>query len=267
MTPTVAELALVMEQLAPLRFAEPWDNVGLLTGDPSAPLERALLTIDYTDAVADEAEAWGASAVIAYHPPIFKGLTRLLAGTPIVRAVQRGIAIYSPHTALDVAAGGTNDTLADLLGLQDVRAVRPGSVAGSLGMGRIGEISPVPLADFLVRVGRALLLPHLLVAGPRDRAGELVIDRVAVGAGSCGDLLEAAVRLGAKAFVTGEVRHHDALAAIRAGLVVVATLHSNSERSTLEELRSRLAMRLPGAQFMVSERDADPFRVVQTLAE
>ncbi len=106
-----------MERIAPTRFAAEWDNVGLLVGDPAAKLTRALLAIDLTPAVYAEARALGADAVLAYHPPLFKPVSRVTRGSIAFDAVRDGVAIYSPHTALDAADGGTNDVLADAVGI------------------------------------------------------------------------------------------------------------------------------------------------------
>jgi dinuclear metal center YbgI/SA1388 family protein len=115
-----------LEKLAPPSFAESWDNVGLLAGDPNQDISSILLTIDYSAAVADEARENHCDLVIAYHPPIFHPLKRLIAGNPVFDAIHRGVAIYSPHTALDAASGGTHDMLADILGLTDRRPLRAG---------------------------------------------------------------------------------------------------------------------------------------------
>lgn len=120
----VADLTCAMDQIAPLRLAEAWDNVGLLVGDSQQQLHRLLLTIDYTPAVAKEAQDEQCDAVVAYHPLIFEGLKRITAPSLVYDAIQRGIAIYSPHTALDVAEGGTNDMLADALGLKERHPLR-----------------------------------------------------------------------------------------------------------------------------------------------
>ena len=72
MRATVADLVRAMEAIAPLRHAASWDNVGLLLGDAEQPLGSVLLAIDLTAAVAEEARIRGASAVVAYHPPIFR---------------------------------------------------------------------------------------------------------------------------------------------------------------------------------------------------
>jgi dinuclear metal center YbgI/SA1388 family protein len=109
----------VLDGIAPLRHAEPWDNVGLIAGDPASEITRVLLTIDCTPAVADEAARHRCELVVAYHPPLFEAIKSVPATSLIHRAIRDGIALYSPHTALDVAPGGTNDFLADVLGLSE----------------------------------------------------------------------------------------------------------------------------------------------------
>src|SRR5688572_4178266 len=111
------ELVAALEEIAPTRHAESWDNVGLVAGDPAQAVSKVMLTIDYTPEVACEAAGEECDAIVAYHPPIFDPLKRVLAGTVVFDAIRRGVALYSPHTALDVADGGTNDMLADAIGL------------------------------------------------------------------------------------------------------------------------------------------------------
>jgi dinuclear metal center YbgI/SA1388 family protein len=123
-----------LETLAPLNAAESWDNVGLLAGDGDARVRRALLCIDLTPPVVAEAIAASCQLVIAYHPPIFKPIARLDGsgtGTDalLFRCIAHRVAIYSPHTALDCADGGTNDVLARLCGVTKpapVSHVEPG---------------------------------------------------------------------------------------------------------------------------------------------
>ena len=110
-----------LESIAPLAYAEDWDNVGLLAGDPAAPLARALLCIDCTREVVAEAAEAGCEAIVAYHPPLFRPITRVTRGSIPYELVRRGIALYSPHTALDAAEGGTNDVLADAIGMKAER--------------------------------------------------------------------------------------------------------------------------------------------------
>ena len=110
----------------------------------------------------------------------------------------------------------------------------------------------------LLRIKRGLGVKHLLVAGPISGT----VRRAAVCAGSCGKLLHDAIAAKADLFLTGEVRHHDALKAAAAGMTVVCALHSNSERPVLGRLKARLAKAAPGLALSISRADRDPFAVV-----
>ena len=132
----VFDLDQAMELIAPTAFAQEWDNVGLLAGDPAAAIHRVLLCIDLTHAVIDEAIRKRIELVLAYHPPIFRPIVTLRAdstGTDalVFRCVEEGIAIYSTHTALDAADGGTNDVIALLLGIQQTEPLEWVDQAGS----------------------------------------------------------------------------------------------------------------------------------------
>ena len=115
------EVLQVLEQLAPLSLAESWDNVGLLV-EPSKPrpVKTVLLTNDLTDAVMEEAEAMSCDLIISYHPPLFQSIKRLVQKNwkqrLAVRAVEAGMAIFSPHTSWDSVKGGVNDWLVGGLG-------------------------------------------------------------------------------------------------------------------------------------------------------
>src|ERR1700722_20719463 len=114
-----------MEDIAPTRFAASWDNVGLLVGDAEQALTGVLLTIDCTRAVLREAGTAGCEAVVSYHPPLFEAQKRFVAGSLAFEAARVGVAVFSPHTAFDVAEGGTNDVLADATGMTDRTPLRP----------------------------------------------------------------------------------------------------------------------------------------------
>ena len=121
MTLPLHETLAALQTMAPEHLAEPWDKVGLHVGDPSQTVEAGLLCIDLTEAVVAEAVEKGCQLIVAYHPPIFAPLERLTTDGPwtqrrILAAIRAGIALYSPHTALDAVRGGTNDWLCDGLG-------------------------------------------------------------------------------------------------------------------------------------------------------
>jgi len=130
----VGDLVRVMESMAPPSFAEPWDRVGLQVGAADRRIEGAiLLTIDLTERVLAEAAQLDAGAIIAYHPPIWNPLTSLGDSTAqerIIRgAIEAGIAVYTPHTALDAAEGGITDWLCEGISAEAGQA-KEGAIAG-----------------------------------------------------------------------------------------------------------------------------------------
>lgn len=128
----IGELALAMEAVAPSRLAADWDKVGLLMGDPSRPLRRALLCIDLTEETLAEALRLKCQAVVAYHPPIFDPISRLTSldprGALLLKCAERGVALLSPHTALDAVQGGVTDWLGSLLGEGERRPIEPAAM-------------------------------------------------------------------------------------------------------------------------------------------
>lgn len=114
-------VSAAMAQIAPPQFASSWDNVGLLCAPhKKRTLKHILLTIDLNQAVLNEALRLKATMIIAYHPPLFEPLHRLIPtdakSSLILQCIEQGIALYSPHTALDAVPGGVNDWLADGFG-------------------------------------------------------------------------------------------------------------------------------------------------------
>jgi putative NIF3 family GTP cyclohydrolase 1 type 2 len=125
------------------------------------------------------------------------------------------------------------------------------------GLGRVGTVQTTPRAALLDRIKTELGISHLLIAGLTE--GD--VKRAAVCAGACGDLLNEALAAKVDIYLTGEMRHHDALRAAEAGMTVVCTLHSHSERATLRRLKPRLEKELPEVVFAISNRDRDPFTI------
>jgi dinuclear metal center YbgI/SA1388 family protein len=126
---TVADLLAWLEDFAPSRLAESWDNVGLLLGDPLAELTRVMTCLTVTPRSAAEAIAEGAGAIVSHHPVLFKPTKSLRADRPetafLWRLARAGVAVLSPHTAFDNTIGGINDGLARRIGLVDVGPLRP----------------------------------------------------------------------------------------------------------------------------------------------
>ncbi|KAL3426321.1 NIF3-like protein [Phlyctema vagabunda] len=296
---------LYPEQLADKSF----DNTGLLLEAPHRPnylRNSVLLTIDLTTAVADEAIKRKDSVVIAYHPIIFRGLKSLTLGntqqSSLLRLAQEGISVYSPHTAVDAAPGGLNDWLADIIVGQTtqefdvlehdrsvitpVEDVFPYTGAG---YGRIIKFkSPQTLSSLLSRInsptglgsfrGISVAVPQSVRPGSK---GDIKISSVGICAGSGGHMLGG---LDVDLLFTGEMSHHEALAAIEQGRVLITAFHSNSERGFLKNrmqaaLQAKITEEISeelmeadgldelrnGFEVAVSESDRDPFEIVTSL--
>lgn len=118
-----------LEKLAPLAYAEDFDNVGLLVGDKTAKLKGVLVTLDTLEAVVDEAISKNCNLIVSFHPIIFKGLKKLTGKTyverVVMKAIKHNIAIYSMHTALDNAFQGVNAMICNQLGLENKQILMP----------------------------------------------------------------------------------------------------------------------------------------------
>jgi dinuclear metal center YbgI/SA1388 family protein len=343
----------VLRALAPEELAEPWDKVGLHLGSEQQSVGRAMLCIDLTEPVLQEAVRQRMDLIVAYHPPIFQPLARLTDASAnervILGAARAGIAVYSPHTALDAAEAGINDWLASGLGAGQVRPIRsrpngtaaaddyklvtfvPAEAADGLrralvaaGAGRIGRYTecsfsvagegtfrgdattrpkvgragrferaaelrmemvlpgehlaeavaalraahpyeepgfdvypvvrvegataaagqgrvvelkkPVTLAVLAGRVKKMLGVKQLEVAATGARTAK--VTRVGLCAGAGGSLVQEAGPL--DAFLTGEMRHHDVLAAVSRGTAVLLAGHTQTERPYLKQYRQKI---------------------------
>jgi dinuclear metal center YbgI/SA1388 family protein len=123
-TPTLAQVVTVLEQMYDPAWARDWDAVGLVCGDPAAPVRRVLLAVDPVEAVVDEAVAWHADLLLTHHPLFLRPVNGVPAtsfkGRVVHRLVRSGCGLYAAHTNADVAAPGVSDALARVLGLTDL---------------------------------------------------------------------------------------------------------------------------------------------------
>ena len=250
-----------LEDIAPPSLAEEWDNVGLLI-NPLRPrnVKKILLTIDLTEAVADEAIVGKADLIVAYHPILFRPANRLNASNAydrtVMKLIQKNIAVYSPHTALDAVIGGVNDWLADGVGDGEVSVLHP--IEGSdAGQGRLVELKrPVKLNTLTQRIKKHLGLKSVRLASAAEDAP---IKTVALCAGAGTDAFKG---VQADCYLTGEMSHHNVLAATVNGSHVILCEHTNTERGYLPQFAKILRKALGiGIQIPVAKEDADPFRV------
>jgi len=247
-----------LQEIAPLHLAEEWDNVGLLI-NPLKPrnIKKILLTIDLTEAVADEAIAGKVDLIMSYHPILFSPVNRLDANDAydrtVMKLVQKNIAVYSPHTALDAVIGGVNDWLADGVGEGEVSVLHP--IPGSeAGQGRLVELKrPVSINTLTKWIKKHLGLATLRVASPADKTP---IRTVALCAGAGSDAFRG---VKADCYLTGEMSHHNVLVAKLNGAHVVLCEHTNTERGYLPFFAKILRKALGnGIDIAVSDMDSDP---------
>ena len=125
----ITDIIQELEKLAPLQYAEGFDNVGLLVGDANAEVKGVLITLDTLEAVVDEAIAKKCNLIVSFHPIIFSGLKSLTGKNyverVVMKAIQHQIAIYSMHTALDNQFLGVNASICNRLELQNRRILIP----------------------------------------------------------------------------------------------------------------------------------------------
>jgi len=237
-----------LERIAPKRLAEEWDNPGLLLGSPVQEVHKILTCLDVTDEVVEEAISQGADMIVAHHPLIFKGIKKLRTDLPLGARLQKlmvhGIAVAAAHTNLDTAEGGVNDVLARLIGLTDIQSFAGKAEEGEdPTLGRIGYLpEAMSIEDFARQVKEALPVDYVRLV----KADAKRVKKVALCSGAGSEFIAKAAFLGADAYVTGDVKYHEAQQAVEMGLHVIDGGHFGTEFPVAAVLRDRLAEELSG---------------------
>lgn len=257
----LGEIVAFLDQFAPSRLAEDWDNVGLLVGDSGATVDRVMTCLTITPSSAAEAVEHGARLIVSHHPLPFSPLKRITdettVGRLLLQLVRAGVAIASPHTAFDSAARGINQALAEGLGLTEIAPLIAHSEGE--GTGRFGCFSRAITLDALAQAAmRFLKCSSVHVVGPPNQQ----ICRVAVGCGAAGELLASAVQRRCEAMLLGEARFHTCLEAEAQGVGLVLAGHFATERFAVERLATVLAEQFPTLEVWPSSAERDPLRLV-----
>ncbi|HAT61282.1 MAG TPA: Nif3-like dinuclear metal center hexameric protein [Prevotella sp.] len=257
-----------LEQFAPLPLQESYDNAGLQCGLTEADVSGALLCLDVTESVVDEAMAKGCNLIVSHHPLIFHKLHCIsdedYVQRTVRKAVKNDIAIVSMHTNMDAAYGGVNFKIAEKLGLEDLHFLGklkqleekdtelPKHREG--GEGVIGTFAEALAADDLVLMLRKQFDVECVECNQLLRRE---IRKVALCGGAGSFLLEDAVAAGADAFITGEMHYHEFFGYDQQIQICVIG-HYQSEQFTKEIFRDIIEAKCPGVKCCLSEINTNP---------
>lgn len=260
---SLESICTALAEIAPLRLAESWDNVGLLVGDRKRPVSKLMTCLTISPNIVDEAVNEQVDLIIAHHPLPFKSLQRITAdtitGNMLLQLIGAGTAIYSAHTAFDSAVGGINQMWAELLELSDIEPLveieddrdRPSSD----GAGRMGRLpNKMTLGELVRKAATAVAATAPRHIGQLDQP----VSKVALACGSGGTFLSAARRRGCDAMITGEATFHTCLEAESLGIGLGLLGHYWSERFAMERMAEMLAEQFPDLEIWASRSEHDP---------
>lgn len=253
-----------LEQVAPERFAEEWDNVGLLVGDRSQEIHKIFIALDADDEAVDQAIACGAQLLLVHHPLIFSPLRRVncddFIGARVVKLLRAGVSCYAMHTNFDVTQMG--NLAAERLGfpveapLSDVVTVEE----RAYGIGVICELPETCTVQQLCGVVKERFsLATVKVFGELSQE----VSRAAICPGSGKSVIKDAIRTGAQVLITGDIDHHSGIDAVAQGLQIIDAGHYGIEHIFIGEMEQYLKRTLEGTDVTVASMERrDPFTVI-----
>ena len=263
MTIRLSELLPVFEILWPESGADEWDEVGLAAGAVDQEISKALLCVDPTLSVLQEAKSKSCQLVVSHHPVLLEGVHSVaegqLKGDILSFAITNSLALFSAHTNADIVSGGVSDTLAKVIGLQDPRPLV--ATSSHSGHGRVGKLEKTVTLEQLARSIHGLLPA---TNAPIRVAGDLTqkISLVALVGGSGAGFIADAIASGADCFVTSDLKHHATLDLVSdqsQTMSLIDISHYAAESLWLFPAAGQLSKLVPGVEFIVSEVSTDPW--------
>lgn len=259
------KLTRAIETVAPPGWAMSYDNVGWQIGGPTVDVQAVLIALDATLETAHEAQRRGANLLVTHHPLLFQPVKRIDPATPagelLTFLIRERLYVYSAHTNLDRAREGTSWALADALGLEGREFLEPitgRNLESDSGWGCVGSLpTAISQQTLFTHVLERLGAPDgRLVHGSLDR-----IQRVAVLGGSGASLIPIAA-VAADAFVTSDVRYHQAQEAEALGLTLVDVSHFYTERPLLPAI-ARLLEPVADVPVLIADAVTCPFATIE----
>ena len=257
----IGSLIAALEHFAPLSLQDSFDNAGWQIGlTEDADASGALLCLDVTEPVIDEAASLGCNLIVSHHPLLFHPLKKICGQDYVQRcamkAIRQGIAIYAAHTNLDNAPAGVNDVIAKRLGLTHLRPLLPKEDAPGAGSGLIGTLPQPATMDTFLRTVKE----RFQVACVRHNAytgGS--IQRIALCGGAGAFLIPDALAAQADAFLTGEIGYHRFFGHER-DILLIEIGHYESEQFTVQLLAQILRQTDPDLPLHIAQTPTNPIR-------
>jgi dinuclear metal center YbgI/SA1388 family protein len=269
MTLKVRDIDKIMEEHAPAKFKESYDNVGLMVGDRECEITSILVALDCTLEVIEEAKKKGCNLILTHHPLIFKKpaniTTDTLIGKKILEIIKNNINVYSSHTNLDSVKGGINDILMELLGFNNYYTIEPSDRRGdndnSTGIGRITTLSePITLSEICDKIKTSLNIPFVRYSGEDSSK----VKKIAVINGSGQSYFSEAKRLGADCIITGDTTYHYVSDFNEEGISIIDAGHFGTEWPAMKVVARWLKNRIESKGFensvFESEFNKSPYK-------
>ncbi len=256
----ISEIYDYIDNIAPFSTQSGWDNSGLIVGSLKKRVNKVLVTLDITGEVADEAAEIGAELVISHHPVIFHPLKTLCEDEPAFKLLKNGLSAICVHTPWDMAEGGMNDVLINMLGFKKTDGILEVEISGEnpLGFGAVCETDrEYTPSEMALKLRDALGCTNL-----KYNNTEMPLKKLAVCTGSGGGMIERAFHMGVDGFITSEVKHDQWLTAKRLGIAVFDCGHYHTENPGMKTLCRMLAAEFPNVEFVMSEVNGDPVEYV-----
>ena len=222
----LARLLNIADTLYPFDLAESWDNVGIQIGDPDRIVERIAFSLDPSPITLEFAARNHCQLLVTHHPILLSPISRITASEYrsrlLMYAAKLDVDVISLHTNLDAAPGGLNDHLTQMIKLEDVQT------PGSAKCARIGSLwAAMDLQSLADLLGELLETPSVHVIARDNR----LVRKIFCVCGSGMGYLTEALRTGAEAMVTGDVKYHGAVEALESGMAVIDCGHFHLEKA------------------------------------
>lgn len=234
-----------LNSIAPFETQEDWDNSGMLVGDMDAEVKKVAVVLDITHEEIKKAKAIGADLIISHHPVIFSPVKTVTKGSVPYELVASSINALCCHTPLDIADGGTNDSLAELLRIEVTRAEDP--------ILRLGTVEPTTAENLAGKIAKTLNTKVRYADAGRK------IEKIAICTGAGCSLIEAAGEI--DAFITGDASHHNFLDCIQAGITLIAAGHYETEIVVVPVLVKKLQAQFPDIE-IIDIKQENPIKFI-----